>query len=79
MTATCRVYGHGWKEEEVKYDGGEYAVVAVLCDVCGTKRIDIVHRPSGIVVRRKYSYADGYLTKKPGRVPRSVFRKELYG
>lgn len=51
----------------------------VQCDVCGTKRIDIVHRASGVVVRRKYSYAEGYLLTEPGRVKREVFRKELYG
>lgn len=75
----CRVYGHGWKKQEVTHESGGYAVVVVQCDVCGTKRIDIVHRASGVVVRRKYSYAEGYLLTEPGRVKREVFRKELYG
>lgn len=58
----CRVYGHRWDSIEILFDRAQITEV-LICEYCKSTRSDTINRISGLVKRRSYSYAAGYLRK----------------
>ena len=70
-----RTFGHRWllltmqSGKDISFppknaDVQSLTELTLKCDSCQAVRTDFIRKASGVVFRRKYIYADGYLTPK---------------
>ena len=65
-TLQCRDFGHHWRTRHIERHR-EYFERVLVCQRCSTEAIQQLSR-SGVVLGRRYTYADGYLFKGIGRL-----------
>ena len=76
----CRAAQHPWEEKKLSFDGRAHMVWVLVCQKCGTVRIDKVKRSDGDV-SRQYKHAKGYLiqlAKGEKRPLKAVIRAEYF-
>jgi hypothetical protein len=74
----CRELGHTWRSWTVTWDKRAKCYDRSLrCSSCHTVRHQVLDS-SGLVLRNRYTYAEGYLapTALAGQVDRALFRME---
>lgn len=59
----CHVLKHAWRRVSIVSADDGTKVVTIVCSRCGTERIDPINA-RGVVHRRRYRYAPGYLLPK---------------
>ena len=62
----CRDFGHTWRTRHIERHRDRFERVLV-CQRCATEAVQILSR-TGVVLGRRYTYADGYLFKGIGRL-----------
>ena len=74
----CRTFGHTWRIGGTVPDGASYYQFILLCEICHTRRIDVIGvRTGALVAPRRYEYPEGYPSGKGEGLARTTYRREF--
>jgi hypothetical protein len=73
----CRTFGHTWHVGEGFSEGASYWRFVLLCQVCKTRRLDLLNRRTGGLVNRRYEYQPGYQSEPHEGLARTTYRIEF--